>query len=99
MWDGYHAPRWRNHVRPLILRRDKYRCQEARRYGKIVEATVVHHIWPAEDYPEYAWCDWNLVALSLSNHRAMHNEDGSLSPLGEAWRRRTTPPLPSGHMT
>lgn len=63
-------------------------------YGRNVEATVVHHIWPAEDWPEYAWADWNLLSLSAEAHRAMHNDDGSLSALGESWRRRTIPPTP-----
>ena len=70
------------------------RCREARRYGRNVEASVVHHIWPAEDWPEYAWADWNLLSLSAEAHRAMHNDDGSLSALGESWRRRTIPPTP-----
>ena len=91
MWDGYESRRWRRFVRPRILRRDRYRCREAARYGRIVEATTVHHIWPAEAWPEYAWCDWNLLSLSAEAHRAMHNEDGSLSALGESWRRRTIP--------
>ena len=94
MWDGYESRRWRVYVRPRILRRDGYRCREARRYGRNVEATVVHHIWPAEDWPEYAWADWNLLSLSAEAHRAMHNDDGSLSALGESWRRRTIPPTP-----
>lgn len=93
MWDGYESRRWRRFVRPRILRRDRYRCREAARYGRIVEATTVHHIWPAEAWPEYAWCDWNLLSLSAEAHRAMHNEDGSLSALGESWRRRTIPPV------
>lgn len=92
MWDGYESRRWRVYVRPRILRRDGYRCREARRYGRNVEATVVHHIWPAEDWPEYAWADWNLLSLSAEAHRAMHNDDGSLSALGESWRCRTIPP-------
>ncbi len=96
MWDGYESRRWRVYVRPRILRRDGYRCREARRYGRNVEATVVHHIWPAEDWPEYAWADWNLLSLSAEAHRAMHNDDGSLSALGESWRRRTIPPTPCG---
>lgn len=94
MWDGYESRRWRVYVRPRILRRDGYRCREARRYGRNVEASVVHHIWPAEDWPEYAWADWNLLSLSAEAHRAMHNDDGSLSALGESWRRRTIPPHP-----
>lgn len=90
-WDCYHAGRWRR-LRDKILRRDKYRCQYSLRYGKSVDAVIVHHIWPVEDYPEYAWCPWNLISLSASAHRAMHNDDGSLSPLGDSLRRRVPPP-------
>ena len=87
--------RWR-HLRELALRRDGYQCQQAKRYGRIVKATHVHHIWPAEDFPEYAYCLWNLVSLSLEAHDAMHDRNsGRLSPLGESWRRRTIPPTPS----
>lgn len=53
-WGGYKTKRWRR-LRMSILRRDKARCREWARYGKTVEATTVHHVWPAEDYPEYAW--------------------------------------------
>ena len=86
--------RWRR-LRALALRRDGYRCQLAARYGRSVEATHVHHIWPAEDFPEYAYCLWNLVSLSLASHDAMHDRTtGRLSPLGEDLRRRTIPPGP-----
>lgn len=84
--------RWRR-LRERVLREAGYRCQWARRYGKRVEATHVHHIWPAEDYPEYAYERWNLIALSLEAHDAMHDRlSGKLSPTGEALRRRTIPP-------
>lgn len=53
----------------------------------------MHHIWPAEDFPEYAWARWNLIALSLEAHNAMHDRTtGKLSPIGEALRRKTVPP-------
>ena len=65
----------------------------ARRFGKNVEATRVHHIWPVEEFPEYAWCRWNLIALSLEAHMKMHVPGGrGLSELGEQLRRRTIPP-------
>lgn len=84
--------RWQ-HLRERALRRDKFRCREAARYGKAEDATVVHHIWPAEDYPEYAYCLWNLVSLSAGNHDKMHDRiTRKLTPLGERWRRRTIPP-------
>ena len=84
--------RWRN-LRAQVLREANYQCQWARRYGRRIPATRVHHIWPAEDWPEYAYCKWNLVALSLEGHMAMHKPgSGELSAAGEALRRRTVPP-------
>lgn len=91
-WEGYKSKRWRR-LRRSILRRDGYRCREWARYGKAVEATTVHHVWPAEEYPEYAWASWNLVSLSGDRHDAMHDRrTGRLTELGEAWRRRIAPP-------
>lgn len=84
--------RWRR-LRMLALRRDKFRCQEAARYGLVVAATVVHHIWPAEDYPEYAYCLWNLVSLSESAHNAMHDRiTRKLTAQGLRWKNRIPPP-------
>ena len=84
--------RWR-HLRQQALRRDGFRCQDAARYGRTVEAVTVHHIWPAEDYPEYAWAPWNLLSLSAEKHDAMHDRlTHKLTPLGESWRRKTIPP-------
>lgn len=89
----YKSARWRR-VRDSVLRAAGYRCQYFRRYGKHVEADRVHHIWPAEDYPQWAWCRWNLIALSNEAHEAMHNRiTGELSATGEALRRRTIPPV------
>ena len=91
MWNGYHTKRW-GHLREKILRRDGYMSVEARRYGRNENANVVHHCWPAEEWPEYAWAPWNLISITEKEHRTFHNADGSLTPLGEAVRRRHTPP-------
>lgn len=89
---GRSNKRWRA-LRERALRRDGYRCQEARRYGRRESAEVVHHIWPAEEYPEYAYCLWNLVSLTSKAHDAMHDRAShKLTPLGESWRRRVSPP-------
>lgn len=89
---GRSNTRWR-HLRQQALRRDGYRCREAARYGRIEEAQVVHHIWPAEDYPEYAYCLWNLVSLSKSAHDALHDRTtGNLTAAGLRWKNRTPPP-------
>lgn len=47
-------------------------CQLSKRYGKHIEANTVHHIFPREDYPEYQWCEWNLISLSQSVHDGLH---------------------------
>lgn len=95
MWDGYKTARWRK-LREKILRRDGYLSRVALRYGRNVEANTVHHVWRAEDYPEYAWQPWNLISVTQQEHNELlHNPDGTLTELGEAWRRRTVPPRPS----
>ena len=84
--------RWRR-LRDRILRRDGYMSLHALRYGRHVEADTVHHVWPAEDYPEYAWEPWNLISVTLQEHRGvLHNADGSLTEEGERWKKRTPPP-------
>ena len=91
----YNSPRWRR-LRARVLREAGHRCQWAKRYGRREQATHVHHIWPAEDFPEYAWCRWNLIALSQASHNAMHDRTtGKLSRAGEDLRRKTDPPSPS----
>ena len=94
----YDSPRWRR-LRARVLKRAEYRCQWARRYGRREQATTAHHIWPAEEYPEYAWSEWNLIALSQASHNAMHDRNsGRLTEIGEQLRRRTIPPSSSDSM-
>ena len=97
MWNGYQTPRWRR-LRERILRRDGYLSQEALRYGKRVEANTVHHVWPAEDYPEWAWEPWNLISVTIKEHKGvLHNLDGSLTEAGISWQRRRPPPVIRTH--
>ena len=84
--------RWQR-LRQRALKRDGYRCRQAARFGRVEEATHVHHIWPAEDYPEFAYCLWNCLSLSLSAHDAMHDRrTGRLTSLGLSWKNRIPPP-------
>ena len=84
--------RWRC-VRQRALNRDGHWCREEKRYGRRVPATTVHHIWPAEDYPEYAYCLWNLISLSAGAHDSMHDrKTRKLTAKGIAWKNRTPPP-------
>lgn len=73
--DFYKSKRWRE-LRARVLRRDGYKCQYCKRYGKNVEAVTVHHIKPREDNPELAYTMSNLVSLCAKCHNAAHPEKG-----------------------
>lgn len=84
----YRSRRWER-LRAAVLRRDGYLCQESRRYGKRVEATTVHHVFPREEFPEYQWEAWNLVSLAGDVHDQMHDRaGGALSEKGAELLRR-----------
>lgn len=70
----YTSKRWLR-LRQKILKRDNYMCQYSKRYGRMKQADTVHHILPAERYPEYEWCEWNLISLSKEAHNIMHDRD------------------------
>lgn len=90
----YHGSRWKN-KRAKILRRDGYKCKVSAMYGRTEEANTVHHIYPADEYPEYAWCDWNLISVSQAMHNKLENrQTGELTKLGR-WLQRITP-IPKG---
>lgn len=69
----YESPRWKR-KRASILCRDGYQCQECRRYGRMREADVVHHIKHADEFPELAYTDSNLVSLCTACHNKAHPE-------------------------
>ena len=72
--DFYETKKWIS-LRESIFRRDKYICQLSKRYGKLLQAEIVHHIFPREEYPQYALCNWNLISLSRASHNVMHDRD------------------------
>lgn len=87
----YYGVKWKK-KRKAILRLDGYKCQVAAMFGKTEEANTVHHIYPAAAYPEYAWCDWNLISVSLAGHNKLENRaTGELTPLGRSLMERTVP--------
>ena len=88
----YKDKRWRR-LSARIMRSADYKCQIAKRYGKNVPADVVHHIYPADEYPEYAYCTWNLIALSRAAHNTLHDRNtDKLTAAGIALQRRTKIP-------
>ena len=70
----YNSVKWKR-LAHAIMRRDNYMCQLSKRYGKRVPAEVVHHIYPADEYPEYAYCLWNLISLSRAAHNKVHDHN------------------------
>lgn len=85
---NYNSKAWKR-KRRHILNRDGYLCQECSRYGKRIDADTVHHIYPVEEYPQFAFCDWNLISLSLAAHDEMHDRiTHKLTPKGLAWQQR-----------
>lgn len=84
----YKTKQWKK-KREAILRRDRYQCQDAKRYGKYREATTVHHIYPLDKYPELALENWNLISLSAEHHNKMHDRmTGETTDAGLCWQRR-----------
>ena len=87
----YEGSRWKKKSRH-ILRLDGYKCQVAKMYGRTEEATIVHHIYPVKEYPQYEWDDWNLISVSRGSHNKLENRlTGELTELGEELKRRTIP--------
>lgn len=73
--DFYKTGRWKR-LRASVLRRDGYLCQNCKRYGKHTEATTVHHIKHADEYPELIFDPKNLVSLCAGCHNLAHPEKG-----------------------
>ena len=87
----YSKSRWRK-KREYILKKDRHVDQYLKRYGIMREANTVHHIYPAEAYPEYAYSDWNLISVSQSTHNKLENRNtGELTTAGEELKRNTVP--------
>ena len=99
----YYGSKWKRKQKH-ILKLDGYKCRVAAMYGRAEEANTVHHIYPAEKYPEWAWEDWNLISVSQATHNRLENrKTGELTELGEMlqnlikpgenWRaRKKSPP-------
>lgn len=70
----YDDPKWIR-LRNSVLRRDNYMDKESKRYGIIRPAEIVHHIFPKDEFPEYAFSVWNLISLSRQTHNEMHDRE------------------------
>lgn len=87
----YYGGKWKK-KRKRILRMDGYKCRIAAMYGRTEEANTVHHIYPADEFPQWAWCDWNLISVSQSGHNKLENrQTGELTALGKQLQCKTVP--------
>jgi len=84
----YKDKRWIR-KREVILKRDEYLCRECKRYGKHTQATLVHHIYPLEDYPEHKLNTHNLLSVCNKCHETFHNRTtNELTAKGFEWVER-----------
>ncbi len=86
-YEFYHNPKW-IHKRDMILRRDGYRCQRCKRYGRIRQATTVHHILHLEDRPDLAYDPANLISVCMACHNALHPEKAAARGRGQPGQGR-----------
>lgn len=84
----YLSPRWQR-LRKMVIVAAKYTDQIRIRQGVMKEANTVHHIFPREQYPEYQWTRWNLIAVSDETHKHLHKPDGTLSEAGRKLQEET----------
>lgn len=79
----YNSSRWRK-TRKRILSLDGYKDRVAAMYGRNEEAVIVHHIYPAEEYPQWQYATWNLISVSLATHNKLENRrTGELTEFGK----------------
>ena len=74
----YSSTRWK-HKQKQILRRDRYQCQECKKYGRLKSAELVHHIVEIEENPQLALADSNLISICRSCHNKIHKDKGTRS--------------------
>lgn len=87
----YTSAKWLR-KKARVLRRDKYLCQDCRRYGKKTEAVLVHHIVPYEEEPGLGLEEKNLVSLCDSCHNKRHPEKGKKrTPPGHGQKNAGSP--------
>lgn len=82
------SPKWK-HKREVVLRKYNYEDQEAKRFGRTVTATMVHHIYPVTEYPELRFKTWNLLPLSKDSHNKMHDRlTDEITARGRVWQNK-----------
>ncbi|WP_186578053.1 HNH endonuclease [Aquibacillus kalidii] len=93
MANFYRTKQWKR-KRSNILKRDEYQCRECKRYGKVTTATIAHHCYPLDKYPEYKLDSRTLISLCGTCHNQMHDRiTDELTDKGLKWMERISPLL------
>lgn len=88
---NYQSAKWKK-KQAHILRLDGFVDRVMTRYGVTREATTVHHIYPADEFPEWEWEDWNLISVGIGTHNKLENrKTGELTEMGKDLQRRIKP--------
>lgn len=84
----YKTKKWQR-TREIVLRKNDYLCRESKQYGKHVQAEVIHHIFPLEEYPELAFVHWNLLPTTNAIHNTFHDrENNQIIGRGLYWQKK-----------
>ena len=67
----YKTYQWQK-IREKALRRDNNECQWCKKKGKVVKATVIHHIKEADEYPDLFFELPNLISVCRECHEKYH---------------------------
>lgn len=78
---------WRRHIRPEVLRLDRWECQKCKRAGRYSRGYIVHHVKHLTDAPELAASIWDpetgerqLITVCKACHESEHPEALPLVP-------------------
>ena len=72
----YESKEWRR-LRKIVLKMDKYECQECKTVGRYTKATTVHHVNHLRDKPDMALNIFdelgnrNLISVCKSCHETV----------------------------
>lgn len=82
----YGKAKWKK-KRLRILKLDGYRDRVAAMFGVTLEANMVHHIYPAEEYPQWAYETWNLISVNkeITHNKLENRKTGQLTALALLW--------------
>ncbi len=79
----YGSAKWKK-KRKRILKLDGYKDRVAAMYGRTLEGNMVHHIYPADEYPQWAYDDWNLITVNkqITHNKLENRKTGELTEKG-----------------